>query len=167
MIGEPTSVPSARQLAKEDPFQFEYWALGLVGARKSEHKKGADKGIDGVITFIDDKTNKGKRLLVQVKSGNVSSATIRDLVGTVDREKAALGVLVTLEDPTRPMITEAASAGFYRSPGWQMDYPKIQILTVEELLSGAKIQMPQAYGTFKQAQRVKESGPKQGTLFND
>jgi site-specific DNA-methyltransferase (adenine-specific) len=65
------------------------------------------------------------------------------------------------------MVTEAASAGFYRSPGWQMDYPKIQILTVEELLSEAKIQMPQAYGTFKQAQRVKDESPEQGTLFND
>jgi site-specific DNA-methyltransferase (adenine-specific) len=172
VIGEPQSVQSARQLAQDDRFQFEWWALSLVRARpigadqgSKIGKKGADKGIDGVITFIDDNSGKPKRVIVQVKSGKVSSRDIRDLCGTVGREQAAMGVLITLDKPTRDMITEAATAGFYRSPGWQKDYPKIQILTIGELLQGAAVDMPPPHGTFKQAQRVKEEGPEQGRLF--
>lgn len=171
--GEPVSVRGAYDLANRDRFQFEWWALSLVRARPSggqsgskRGKKGADRGIDGVITFIDDSTGNAKRILVQVKSGNVSSRDIRDLVGTVQREKAVMGVFITLEEPTRPMITEAASAGFYHSPGWGRDYPVIQIFTIKELLEGAEINQPPTSITFKQAQRVKESGPTQKSLFD-
>ena len=87
--------------------------------------------------------------LVQVKSGD-----IRDLRATVERENAAMGVFVTLEEPSRQMKTEAVSAGYYHSPGWDKDYPKIQILTIEELLDGKTIEMPPAWGTFKQAQKA-------------
>ncbi len=69
--------------------------------------------------------------LVHVKSGD-----IRDLRGMVERESAAIGVFVTLEDWRRQMRTEAVSAGYHRSPGWNRDYPRSQILTVEELLEG-------------------------------
>jgi site-specific DNA-methyltransferase (adenine-specific) len=173
IVGEPQSVQSARQLAQDDRFQFEWWALSLVKARPSggeqgskQGKKGADRGIDGVITFIDDATGKPKRILVQVKSGKVSSRDIRDLVGTVKREKAAMGFFITLETPTRDMTTEAVSAGFYQSPGWNQRFPAIQILTIEELLRGVIPQMPPTSMTFKQAQRVKEDEPKQGKLFD-
>ena len=131
VIGEPQSTQSAAHLAQQDRFQFEWWALSLVTARPSggqkgskKGKKGADKGIDGVITFIDDNTGKPKRIIVQVKSGKVNSGVIRDLVGTVGREKAAMGILITLEDPTKPMITEAASAGFYHSPRLEPGLPQ-------------------------------------------
>lgn len=173
IVGEPTSVQSARQLAQDDRFQFEWWALSLVKARPSggeqgskQGKKGADRGIDGVITFIDDASGKPKRILIQVKSGKVSSSQIRDLVGTVKREKAAMGFFITLETPTRDMTTEAVSAGFYQSPGWNQRFPTIQILTIEELLRGAMPQMPPTSMTFKQAQRVKEDGPQQKSLFD-
>jgi site-specific DNA-methyltransferase (adenine-specific) len=172
VIGEPQSVQSARQLAQDDRFQFEWWALSLVRARpvggeegSKKGKKGADRGIDGVVTFVDDAGGKPKRVLVQVKSGHVNSATIRDLAGTVGREKAAMGVLITLEAPTQPMVTEAVSAGFYESPGWGQKYPRIQILTIAELLAGREIQMPPAYGTFKQAEKVKGDGAQQKGLF--
>src|SRR5690606_12046652 len=115
-----------------------------------EGKKGSDKGVDGVITFMDDGSRKPKRALIQVKSGKVNSALIRDLRGTVEREGAAIGVFITLEAPSRDMQTEAVSAGFYRSPLGK-DYPKIQILTIEQLLQGAQVEMPPTYTTFKQA----------------
>ena len=165
IVGEPEDLGAARQLKTDDPYQFQWWALSLVRAKplggeagSKAGKKGADKGIDGVINFIDDNSNKSKRVLVQVKSGHVNSATIRDLVGTVTRESAAMGVLVTLESPTRDMRTEASSAGVYSSPGWGQDYPRIQILTIEELLNGAQVKMPPAFGTFKQAQAARRAG---------
>jgi site-specific DNA-methyltransferase (adenine-specific) len=94
-------------------------------------------------------------MLVQVKSGKVKSGDIRDLRGTVERENAAIGVFITLEEPSRDMKKEAVTAGFYHSPGWDMDYPKIQILTINGLLHDvARVQMPPQHGTFKVAQRV-------------
>ena len=96
------------------------------------------------------------QVIVQVKSGKVSSKDIRDLVGVLDREKAAIGVFITLEPPSRDMITEAVSAGFYKSELWQKEYPRLQILTIEELLDKRVIDMPPAYGTFKQAEKVQK-----------
>jgi site-specific DNA-methyltransferase (adenine-specific) len=89
---------------------------------------------------------------------------VRDLRGTVEREQAAIGVLITLEPATAPMEKEAVTAGFYDSPGWGQKYPRLQILTIEQLLHGAQVQMPPAHGTFKQAQKVKKAGGEQGAL---
>jgi site-specific DNA-methyltransferase (adenine-specific) len=172
VIGEPESLEGARQLASEDRFQFQWWALSLIQARpyggeagSKKGKKGADRGIDGVITFIDDGTGKPKRVLVQVKSGKVSSRDIRDLVGTVQRDNAEIGVFLTLDEPTRDMVTEAVSAGFYDSP-WSGKHPKVQILTVKDLLTGGRVDMPPTGVTFKEAQRVKEDRPRQKGLFD-
>lgn len=171
VVGEPEDIGSAQQLALDDKYQFQWWALSLVRARplggdgeSRKGKKGADRGIDGVINFIDDNTGKPKRALVQVKGGHVKSGDIRDLVGTLDREKAQIGVFVTMEEPSGPMRTEAAAAGFYKSPGWQQDYPRVQILTVAELLAGKKVEMPPAFGTFKQAPKSVSDGSEQGML---
>ncbi|HMO80954.1 MAG TPA: hypothetical protein PKD24_09190 [Pyrinomonadaceae bacterium] len=79
---------------------------------------------------------------------------IRDLIGTVESEKAAIGVYLTLEPPTKPMLTEAAGKGFHHSPGWNKDYPRLQIVTVEELLAGKQVEMPPSQMTFKQAEKV-------------
>ncbi|MGQ9627228.1 MAG: DNA methyltransferase [Anaerolineae bacterium] len=172
VIGEPEDLPSARQLAQDNRYQFQWWALSLVKARplggesgSKRGKKGSDKGIDGVITFIDDASGKPKRVLVQVKSGKVKPGDVRDLRGTVEREGAAIGVFITLETPTRDMETEAAAAGFYHSPGWERDYPKLQILTIAELLNGAEVKMPPASITFKQAQRIKSDASEQPKLL--
>lgn len=171
VVGEPQDMGAAKHLAQDDRYQFQWWALSLVRAKplggqegSKTGKKGSDKGIDGVITFIDDAYDKSKRVLVQVKSGHVKSGDIRDLVGTVQRENAAIGVFITLEPPSHDMITEAVSAGSYHSPGWNSDYPKIQILTIADLLKGAKVQMPMQYGTFKQAKRVREVAGMQAEL---
>ena len=161
VIGEPESVKAAQYLAEQDRFQFEWWALSLVKARPGKGtkgskrgKKGADKGVDGVITFIDGPNRKPMRVLVQVKSGKVSSRDIRDLVGTVERERGTIGVFITLKPPSKPMKTEAVSAGFYESLLWGGKYPKIQILTIEELLAGASVAMPSALPSFKKAERI-------------
>jgi site-specific DNA-methyltransferase (adenine-specific) len=165
VVGEPEDLGAARQLAQDDRYQFQWWALSLVRARplggeagSKVGKKGSDKGIDGVINFIDDASGKAKRTLVQVKSGKVKSGDIRDLVGTVTREGAQIGVFLTLEEPSKDMVVEAASAGFYSSPGWGQNYPKMQILTVADLLRGAEVKMPPPFGTFKQAARANQ-GP--------
>jgi len=162
VIGEPEDLPSAQQLAQDDRYQFQWWALSLIKARplggEKEGKKGSDKGIDGVITFIDEANGKPKRALVQVKSGKVKSGDIRDLRGTLEREQAAIGIFITLENPSRDMLSEAVGTGFYHSPGWDRDYPKLQILTIADLLNGAEVKMPPTAMTFKQAEKVKSKG---------
>lgn len=153
-IGEPSDIEGARALAAEDAHQFEHWALGLVGARASAHKKGADQGIDGSLYFMNS-TQKGdiKRIVISVKSGaNINVAMVRDLRGVVERDAAkgvAMGVLITLNDPTGPMRIEAASAGTWNS--YFGKHPKIQILTVEGLLNGKKIECPLVNVTLKKA----------------
>lgn len=165
IIGEPTDIGSAKQLANEDRYQFQFWALSLIQARplgglegSKQGKKGSDKGIDGVLTFIDDPRGKPKRALVQVKSGHVKSGDVRDLRGTLEREVSPMGVFITLEAPTREMEKEALAAGFYHSPLTRRDYPKLQIVTVDELLNGKEVKMPITRATFKQAGRVEQGG---------
>lgn len=156
VIGEPVSADDAAALAAEDPYQFQWWALGLVGARPVEQKKGADRGIDGRLFFHDEPTGgKTKQVIISVKAGHTGSAHVRDLRGVVEREGAAIGVLVSMNEPTQPMRSEAAAAGFYRSEAWGKDYPRIQLLTVADLLSGKTIAYPPGERlTFKRAPRV-------------
>ena len=120
VIGEPEDLSGARQLAAEDRYQFQWWALSLIEARPlggdgKKGKKGSDRGVDGVINFLDDRKGGLKRALVQVKSGHVKSGDIRDLKGTLEREDAQIGVFITLEFPTRDMLTEALTTGSYHS----------------------------------------------------
>lgn len=170
VIGEPLDLKGAEELAKQDPYQFQWWALGLVGARpaESEKKKGADKGIDGYIYFHDEpQKGRTKAIVLQVKSGHVGTSQIRDLKAVVEREKAQIGVFITLNDPTKGMKEEALKAGFYKSP-WRQ-HPKIQILTIKELLAGKNIDYPprrQTDVTFKKAERkTKDSRVEQKEMF--
>jgi site-specific DNA-methyltransferase (adenine-specific) len=161
VVGEPVDLKGAEELAKQDPYQFQWWALGLVGARpaENEQKKGRDTGIDGYIYFHDEPQNKQpktKRIIIQIKSGNVNPGQIRDLKGVVEREKAQIGVFITLQEPTSGMKTEAVSSGFYWSPGWNKNYPKVQILTIKEFLEGKGIDYPPKTSiTFKKAEKHK------------
>jgi site-specific DNA-methyltransferase (adenine-specific) len=171
VIGEPEDIAAARQLAHDDRYQFQWWALSLIRAKPlggqgdgKTGKKGSDKGVDGVITFLDDATGKPKQAIVQVKSGHVKSGDIRDLKGALEREKAALGLFITLEPPSADMETEAAAAGFYESPGWQRKYRRIQILTIEALLHGSQVNMPPTAQTFKQAPKAEPSQSGQMTF---
>ena len=168
VIGEPVSVPDAEALAAADPYQFQWWALGLVGARPADGKKGADQGIDGRIYFHDGDTGKTKQIVLSVKAGKLHAPYVRDLRGVVEREQAALGALLTLHTPTRAMRTEAASAGFYDSPWGQ--HPRVQILTVGELLAGKKLDAPpprQTSRTYKRAPKVLKKAGEQPGMFGD
>lgn len=164
--GEPTTIEEAKVLARDDPHEFQVWALGLVGARKGEVKKGADRGIDGRLYFHDEASGgRTKQIIISVKAGHVSVSHVRDLRGVVEREKAEIGVLISLEEPTSAMRTEAAAAGFYASP-WGK-HPRIQLLTIAELLDGRGIDYPRTAGsnvTLKRAPRVKAGGGKQVEL---
>jgi site-specific DNA-methyltransferase (adenine-specific) len=162
VIGEPTSVPDARILAESDPFQFQVWALGLVNARPNQAKKGADRGIDGVLYFHEDAGSKTKRVLISVKAGKPRLAHVRELHSVIEREQAEIGVLILMHPPTRAMRSEAVSAGVYESP-WGK-HPRIQVLTVSGLLEGAVIDMPRTRGanvTFKRARQYHEHNGEQ------
>jgi len=137
--GTPKDLAGAQDLAARDKYQFQWWACALVNAQPYQgRKKGADSGIDGLIFFQDD--NRGaKKIVVSVKGGeNVNVSMVRDLKGVLEREKAALGLFVTMAPPTKPMLTEAAAAGLYHSASYNENWPRIQVLTVEGLLAGSE-----------------------------
>ena len=165
IIGAPTDAQGAEALKEISPHQFEWWAVDLVNARPAkDHKKGADTGIDGYINFFDDKSGQAKQVIVQVKSGYIGVNHVRDLKGVLEREKAPIGVLITLREPTKPMLTEAAAGGFYESKDFPGRYPRLQILTIAELLEGKKIQYPEhRVETFAKAERKTKS--QQNGLF--
>ena len=166
VIGEPADLSGAQDLATNDPYQFQWWALGLVGARPAEQKKGADRGIDGRLYFHDEpRGGKTKQIIFSVKAGHVQSAYVRDLRGVIEREDAQIGVLISMEAPTKPMIKEALEAGFYKPPGLQDKYPRIQILTIDELLMGKQVAHPRLLdATFKKAPKSRPAAEKKMAL---
>jgi adenine specific DNA methylase Mod len=157
--GTPKDLDGARNLAERDKYQFQWWVCSLVNAQPYQgKKKGSDGGTDGLLFFQDDETG-AKKIIVSVKGGeHVGVTMVKDLIATVEREKAAIGLFVTLAEPTRPMNTEAISAGFYKSP--KGDVPKIQILTIEGLMSGKErpqyFDMSSGVYNFKKAKVEKE-----------
>lgn len=158
VIGEPVTESDAEALAKQDPFQFQSWALGLVGARIANRvKRGADRGVDGRLYFHDDKSGKTKQVIISVKAGeNLTVAHVRDLRGVLEREKAEIAALISLEEPSKPMLKEAAEAGFYDSPHIDGRFPRIQLLTIAELLNGAEISYPRLLDvTYKKAPKAR------------
>jgi hypothetical protein len=139
----------------------------MVGARPAEQKKGADRGIDGRLYFHDEgSSGTTKQIIFSVKAGRTGSAHVRDLVGVLDREKAAIGVLISMQEPTRDMRKEVASAGFYSSP-WGTSHSRVQLLTIEELLAGKRVDYPptQANVTLKRAPKAGKPGDEQPKLF--
>jgi len=170
VIGEPETLEAAKKLANQDRYQFEYWALGLVGARprSQDEKKGSDKGIDGKLRFRDEPGGDLKEVMISVKSGkNADVSDVRDLAGVRSREDAEIGVFVTLKQPTSDMEKEAASHGFYSSKFTGENHPRIQILTVEDLLDGEEIDMPpvgQVNETFQEGPTVKRDQHEQMTM---
>lgn len=156
VIGEPKDYEGAKQLAENDRYQFEWWALSLIDARPiNDKKKGSDKGIDGIIYVSDPRDKSTKTVLVQVKSGHVKSGDIRDLKGTLEREKARFGVFLTLEEPTKEMKEEAITYGFEESPLSREQIPKIQILTIKEVLEGVKPKILFVNVSYKKAEKHK------------
>ncbi len=154
--GQPTDFGSAKRLAEMDKWQFQQWALSLIDARPRTEGdgKGADRGVDGMLYFYETK-EKREKILVQVKGGGVQRNDIATLLGDVNNQKFVGGILITLEKPSKPMREEAADAGRYQSKLWHdKDFPKIQILTIEGLLSGKeRVEAPPQINPFAKAQR--------------
>lgn len=165
-IGAPVDLAGATALAAHDKYQFQWWALSKLNAQPvAGKKKGADKGIDGVIPYFAGPKEEYRRAIVSVKGGeHVTVSMVRDLVGVLEREKEPLGLLLTLEPPTQPMTTEAAAAGFYHNEFWQKDYPRVQIITVEEMLNDKRPELPSTRSPFAQAPLEREEA-KQGGLM--
>ena len=174
--GSPTDLSGARQLAENDKFQFQHWVLSLINARpaKEGEGKGADRGVDGLLYYYEterkdviSRIQEGaaaslrtdpvhrEKIIVQVKGGGVSRSDVATLLGDVNNQKAAAGVVITLENPTKQMRTEAAESGRYISRLWHdKDYPRIQIVTVEGLLNGTeRIDAPPQLNPFAAAPR--------------
>ena len=171
LSGVPKDLESARALAeKQDDRtrkEFEKWAILTYSNNRAmiNEKKGADKGIDGR-AFVLTHTGGAQEILFSAKSGKAQASHVRDLRGTVEREGAAGGILITLASPTSPMIQEAKSAGLIDNQLFTSPPEKIKIVTVEEILSGARFQLPFAFDVVKSAELdVKQS--KQGVLFDD
>ena len=161
--GVPTDYAGARDLAERDKHEFQKWITATIGAQPYKSgKKGMDRGIDGYLHFRDVE-NKPQFGIVSVKGGeNITSGMVRDLKGTMEREKAALGLFLTLNEPTREMTKEAASAGFYETGGQKI--PRLQILTAAAILEGKRPQVPFGHSEgFKKA--AIEKGPKQDRLL--
>ncbi|MCK4386706.1 MAG: restriction endonuclease [Candidatus Pacebacteria bacterium] len=165
--GLPKDMAGAKALFKKDPFEFEYWVLDLVNAMPAQSKtkgnmRGADKGIDGVITFVKGVDNKGDpefgKAIVQVKGGGVQRKDIATLKGDLEREKADAGILITLEEPTRPMREEAVGAGVFKLSFSPKEFSKIQIITIKELLRlNRQPDLPSwTEPYYKEAKRVEE-----------
>jgi DNA modification methylase len=152
--GKPVDITSARDLASRSKKEFEIWALSLVHAAQREH----DGGVDGLLS-IPEGNKKYTKVVVQVKGGEVLvPEMIRALDGTVTKEKAAMGLFISLEEPTRGMRETAIHYEPYRSPIWDKSYPRIQIRTVEELLSGKPFDLPYGESPLKKATRIKKRG---------
>ena len=165
VVGEPQDVGSARALWEQDPYQFQFWAVSLLEAQpQASQRRGADRGIDWVIYFVDGPRRTPQKVVIQIKGGRVSSPQICDLKGVVEREKAALGLFISLDDPTRDMRAEEAGGGFYHSELWQRDFPKIQLRTIADLLADRGFDLPARQPMYQPAERVRPTEGEQGML---
>jgi site-specific DNA-methyltransferase (adenine-specific) len=154
VIGEPVDLSGAKALSDQNKYQFQWWALSLIGARPyGDKKKGADTGIDGYYYFNDG--GKTKKAIVSVKGGHVTVSQIRELIHVVEREEASMGFFITLNNPTGPMKEEATKKGFYKD-SFSNEYPKVQILTIEEILNGKKPDTPQKVPIYESTIKEKE-----------
>ena len=173
--GEPADEAAALALAERGKFQFQFWAVARLGgtARSGTPRMGPDQGIDGVTTFPERDPNdpesptlQHKQVIISVKGGGTGVRDVRDLRGVVEREDAAIGVLVTARQPTRAMINEANAAGLYRSAWDDTTWPRIQLLTAGDIVRGTGIEMPSRRGMrqYPRAPRATEQAD-QGELI--
>ena len=165
--GTPKDLDAARDLARRDKYQFQWWAVSLVDAQPFQgKKKGADGGIDGIKYFRDLDKKDLRKLVVSVKGGeNLKADDIRSLMAVREREGADLALFISLEEPTRGMVTDAASAGFYESPNGKK-FPRVQLLTIGDLLEGkARAEHPDYEPDLNFKKAKQEKGGEQGRLL--
>jgi site-specific DNA-methyltransferase (adenine-specific) len=152
--GKPYDVASAQALANKNKKEFEIWAISLVGAAPREH----DSGVDGIFGFVEQ-DKRTRTIIVQVKGGDVlNPGMVRDLIGTVRNENAAIGLLITLREPTAGMKNLSVHSDRYKSELWNKEFPSIQIRTIGELLEGKGFDLPPTQSPFRNAQLSKEKG---------
>ena len=150
--GTPKDKESAIELWKQNPNAFQDWWLTEFEVFSTTFgTKGADKGIDGIGQYlIDHKGNETIRAAFQVKGGtHIQSKDIDALIGAMDKHKCQLGVFLTIEDPTKPMLDTVAGSGFVQVPGFQ--YPRLQILTLKDYFKNKRPKLPSVNITFKAA----------------
>ncbi len=142
VFGRPRDLAGARELARRDKHQFQWWASWLLGAQsyKTQHR-GADGGVDGKIFYANGPYGTGK-IIISVKGGdNVGVGMVRELEGVLTDQHAQMGILITLAPPTAPMRSFAAGVGFVPKSAHER-MPRIQIVTVEDLLDGRMPKLP-------------------------
>ena len=157
--GTPKDLDAARDLAIRDKYQFQWWAVSLVDAQPFQgKKKGADGGIDGLKFFHDVDKAGARKIVVSVKGGGLKADDVRALNHVREREKAEIALFISLETPTKGMIADAASAGFYESANGRK-FARVQLLPVPDLLNGSKRAEHPDYQpsvNFKQAKAEKQ-----------
>ncbi|MDZ4723521.1 MAG: DNA methyltransferase [candidate division Zixibacteria bacterium] len=163
VVGEPKSVDAAEMLFLDSPFQFESWAVSLLGGQPFKSKGGGDGGIDGLLYFQDFE-NKFHRAIIEVKGGKYQPKDIRALKGVLEREEAPLGILIALQPPTKPMLAEAAAMGTWTLPGGS-NFPIMQIVTIEQLFGGRLPKLPDTSTTLKKAKREYRESEKKPPKF--
>jgi len=162
-VGEPESVEAARELFKQSAFQFEAWAVSLLGGQPFKSKGGGDTGIDGLLYFKDYQ-GKYYKIIIEVKGGGYQPKDVRALGRVLEREQAPLGVLLALEAPTSGMQSEAAALGKWKMPGSNREYPVLQIVTIEDIFAKRYPNLPDTSETLKKAKRELREGEKTGKL---
>jgi DNA modification methylase len=151
--GIPRDLRGARALFSKSPLDFQRWAVSLVEGTPNERTTG-DRGVDGVVRFIGDRQGQISRALVSVKGGSVHPSDVRDLIGTIDTQRAEMGILVTLERPTRGIVDAVHHSGSYVWSVTGRAYPRIQVMTIEQLLDGVRPDMPTPLLPYIKAQRT-------------
>jgi DNA modification methylase len=145
--GIPRDLAGADDLFHRSEFEFQRWAASLVDAEPSD-KQSHDKGVDGVARFPIDRKTTGQ-VIISVKGGEkVKPGDVRDLVGTVETQKAQMGVLITRAEPTRWVADAAHHAGTYTWSHNNQTYPKVQVISVRRLLGGARVNMPEPHPPY-------------------
>lgn len=152
ILGIPKDLDGARTLFERSPFEFERWCVFLVDGQPNDKQVG-DKGIDGTIRIPIDAKGNSHRVLVSVKGGATNPAHVRELVGTVESQRAAMGLFICMKNPTSAMIDAANHSGVYTYPANSHVYPRVQIITVEDLLHGKRPNLPTALLPYFQARR--------------
>jgi site-specific DNA-methyltransferase (adenine-specific) len=173
--GEPRDMGAAKELANYDRYQFQCWALSLIDARPvgstssrpRESKKGADKGVDGWMLFSDGvEEGHFQKIVVQVKSGHTDVADIREFSDVISTQNAAMGIFLTLQEPTKEMIKKCNATNPYVLPRLNNEYPRIQILTIQQLLKGERPKIPTTISAYQQPRLIQRvSNSQQQTLL--
>jgi DNA modification methylase len=152
VVGEPRSLDDAQVLFKQSAFQFESWAVSLIGGQPYKSAGGGDTGIDGFLYFQDFEGNY-HRIIIEVKGGGYQPKDVRSLAHVLQREESPMGILIALEPPTKGMLSAAAELGKWAMPGSRKSYPVMQIMTIQDFFDGKKPELPDTSETLKKAKR--------------